>query len=147
MHCKILLVMLLLANSAAAAQYLMIGQVPGTVSPAVQDAIKQAVSVLDDARLRVACFLGSFGGAAVSTVFFPLGTVKQYASKLIGSACCGVLFSPKLLSWFNWELNLDNVVCMAGIVALLSWTVLQFAVPLTGEWLTKWFLNRNKQEP
>lgn len=133
--------MVLLAGSAAAADILIVAQAPG-VSPAVQDAIQKAVSVLDDGRLRIACALGSFGGAVVSTIFFPLGTARQYASKLFGSTVCGILFSPKAMSWFAWDINLDNVVCMAGVVALLSWTVLQFAVPRAVDLFLVWWNGR-----
>jgi hypothetical protein len=151
MQCKILLMILLLAGTAAAADLLMVSQVPSNVSPAVQEAIKNAVSILDDGRLRIACILGSCGGGIVSSIFFPFGTAKLFASRIIGSIICGVMFSPKILSWFSWDTTTDNVICMSGMVALLSWTVIQFFMPLIppmlGKLFNRWFTDKTKTDP
>lgn len=149
MLCNSLMTLLLLGATAASASLLMVGQASPGISPEVQEAIKHAVSVLDDGRLRIACLLGAFGGGVLSTLLFPLGRPKEYASKIFGSTIAGILLSPKMLVWCSWELNLDNVVCMSGIVALLSWTTLQLGLPVVSRGLSKlaggWF--KNKSEP
>ncbi len=147
MLCNFLLFMMMVGGAAASSSLLMVSEVPATVSPAVQDAIKHAVSVMDDGRLRIACLLGSLGGGILSTLLFPLGRPKEYAGKILGSSITGLIFSPKLMEWLHWDADLTNVVAMSGIVSLLSWSVLQPLVPLLGNLITKWVGSKFKPQP
>lgn len=138
--CQTLIIMTALCGGfAAGISYLMTGQVPTTLPPEVQEAIKQAISVMDDGKLRIVCIIGAMGGGVLSALLYPLGSPKQLSGKIVGSAISGIMFSPKLLSWMSWQLTTDNVLCMAGAVALLSWTLLQLAIPLAGAWFTSKF--------
>jgi hypothetical protein len=88
-----------------------------------------AVSVMDDARLRLICVAGSLGGAVLSVALFKLGNVRDMAVKLASSSISGILFAPMALRWLGWTRDLDAVLAVSGMTALLSWTVLQMAVP------------------
>ncbi len=141
----------LLGGMAASSLLLMVGNVPEVVPPAIQEAIRHAASIMDDDRLLAACALGSFGGGILSTLLFPLGHPREYAAKIFGSAIAGIMFSPKILSWFAWEPNTANVVFMAGAVALLSWSCLQPLVPmvpsLVRRFANKWAADKLKTDP
>lgn len=128
----------LLGGMAASSMLTLAATVPTEVTPEVQEAIRHATSILDDGRLLAACFLGSFGGGFLSTLMFPLGKPKEYASKIVGSALAGVLFSPKILYWLSWTADTTNVVFLAGAVSFLSWSCLQPLVPVVSRALNKW---------
>lgn len=88
-----------------------------------------ALSVMDDERLRLICIAGSLGGAVLSVGLFKLHHVRDMAVKLVCSSFSGVLFAPMVLRWLGWSRDLDAVLAVSGMTALLSWTVLQMAVP------------------
>lgn len=87
------------------------------------------VTVMDDGRMRLICVAGSLGGAVLSVVLFRLSHVKDMAMKLVGSSIAGVIFAPMVLRWTGWGRDVDAVLAISGMTALLSWTVLQKAVP------------------
>jgi hypothetical protein len=87
------------------------------------------LSVMDDARLRLICIAGSLGGAVLSVGLFKLSHVRDMAVKLVCSSFSGILFAPMVLRWIGWTRDLDAVLAVSGLTALMSWTVLQMAVP------------------
>lgn len=87
------------------------------------------LSVMDDARLRLICVAGSLGGAVLSVGLFKLHHVRDMAVKLVCSSFSGILFAPMVLRWLGWSRDIDAVLAVSGLTALMSWTVLQKAVP------------------
>jgi hypothetical protein len=97
------------------------------------------MTVMDDARLRLICVAGSLGGAVLSVCLFKLGQVRDMAVKLVSSSFAGILFAPMVLRWSGWARDVDAVLAISGLTALLSWTVLQRAVPALTKVATKRF--------
>jgi FtsH-binding integral membrane protein len=89
-----------------------------------------ALSLVDDNRLRLICVAGSLGGAVMSVMLFQVKTNRELAAKLTTSALAGIMFSPMLLRYLRWADLTDAILATSAIVALLSWTVLQSAVPI-----------------
>ena len=87
------------------------------------------LSVMDDARLRLICVAGSLGGAVLSVGLFKLHHVRDMAVKLVCSSFSGILFAPMALRWLGWSRDIDAVLAVSGLTALMSWTILQMAVP------------------
>lgn len=87
------------------------------------------VTVMDDARMRLICVAGSLGGAVLSVSLFKLTHVRDMAVKLVSSSFSGILFAPMVLRWTGWGRDVDAVLAISGLTALMSWTVLQKAVP------------------
>lgn len=96
-----------------------------------------ALSVLDDARMRLVCVSGSLGGAVLSVCLFRLSHVRDMAVKLTCSSLSGILFAPMALRWLAWQRDLDAVLATSALTALLSWSILQAAVPLLTRIATK----------
>lgn len=88
-----------------------------------------AVIGIMDSRLRLICIAGSLGGAVLSVGLFKFGCVRVMARKFICSSLAGVLFAPMSLRWLGWTHDIDAVLAVSGLTALMSWTVLQMAVP------------------
>ena len=88
-----------------------------------------ALSVMDDARLRLICVAVSLGGAVLSVGLFKLHHVRDMAVKLTCSSFSGILFAPMVLRWLGWSRDIDAVLAVSGFTALMSWTILQKAVP------------------
>lgn len=98
----------------------------------------QAVAtVMDDARMRLICVAGSLGGAVLSVCLFKLGNVRDMSVKLVSSSFSGILFAPMVLRWVGWNRDVDAVLAVSGLTALMSWTVLQKAVPALTKAATK----------
>jgi hypothetical protein len=89
-----------------------------------------ALSLVDDNRLRLICVAGSLGGAVMSVMLFQVKTNRELAAKLTTSALAGIMFSPMLLRYLRWADLTDSILAVSAAVALLSWTVLQSAVPI-----------------
>lgn len=86
-------------------------------------------SVMDDARLRLICIAGSLGGAVLSVGLFKMSHARDMAVKLVCSSFSGILFAPMVLRWLGWSRDIDAVLAVSGLTALMSWTILQKAVP------------------
>jgi hypothetical protein len=87
-------------------------------------------SVMDDARMRLICVAGSLGGAVLSVCLFKLSNVRDLSVKLVSSSFSGILFAPLVLRWLGWGRDVDAVLAISGATALVSWSLLQAAVPL-----------------
>ena len=101
-----------------------------------------ATVIWDDSALRLICIAGSIGGALLSILLFPPTSARAMAGKMTASVLAGAMFTPVLLRWTNFPPDADVMLCAAGIVALLSWSVLMICVPLAQgavrRWLDKW---------
>ena len=109
----------------------LLAAVAPNVGPESTNAI---LSIIDDSKLRLICVAGSLGGAILSVGFFPPerngNVIRGVALKLSCSSISGVMFTPAIMRWFNIEFQTDIVLACSGTVSLLSWSVLQMAVPL-----------------
>jgi len=94
-------------------------------------------AVMDDTRLRLICVAGSLGGAVLSVALFRLRTPREMAGKLVSSSVAGILFAPMLIRWLGWARDVDAVLAVSGVTALMSWTVLQSIVPMLAGSITK----------
>lgn len=89
-----------------------------------------ALSLVDDNRLRLICVAGSLGGAVMSVMLFQVKTNRELAAKLTSSALAGIMFSPMLLRYLRWADLTDAILATSATVALLSWSLLQTAIPI-----------------
>lgn len=89
-----------------------------------------ALSLVDDNRLRLICVAGSLGGAVMSVMLFQVKTNRELAAKLTTSALAGIMFSPMLLRYLRWADLTDAILATSATVALLSWSILQTAIPI-----------------
>lgn len=89
-----------------------------------------ALSLVDDNRLRLICVAGSLGGAVMSVMLFQVKTNRELAAKLTTSALAGIIFSPMLLRYLRWADLTDAILATSATVALLSWSILQTAIPI-----------------
>jgi hypothetical protein len=113
----------ILAAALGALTALTAAVIPGV------DAQQAMTSIMDDQRLRLICVAGSLGGAVLSVGLFNTRTVRDLSIKLSCSSISGVIFAPMALRWLGWAADTDAVLCTSGITALMSWSVLQTAVP------------------
>lgn len=88
------------------------------------------VVIFEDFKLRGWCIAGACGGALVSILVFPLPKPRALAFKLVASGISGMMFSPMIIRWSGLQVDVDTVVFVSGIVALLSWGCIQIAVPV-----------------
>lgn len=102
--------------------------ITAAVMPAV-DTQQAMTSIMDDSRLRLICVAGSLGGAVLSVGLFNARTVRDLSIKLSCSSISGVIFAPMVLRWLGWAADTDAVLCISGVTALMSWSVLLAAVP------------------
>jgi len=89
-----------------------------------------AIGIMDDARMRLICVAGSLGGAVLSVCIFKITHVRDLSVKLVSSSFSGILFAPMVLRWLNWGRDVDAVLAVSAATALVSWSLLQAAVPL-----------------
>jgi hypothetical protein len=116
---------ILLTACAGAAASLMAAIIP--------EGMAHSLNIIDDSKLRLICISGSLGGAILSVGIFPppaSSGVRGLALKISCSSISGVLFSPMVMRWMNFPIQTDEVLAIAGAVALVSWSTLQMAVPL-----------------
>lgn len=132
---KMILLTALMGGTAAGVAYLLGDVVPVAATPEVKEAIKEAMSIMDDGRLRTVCIIGSMGGGILSVLLYPLGTPKELAGKIVGSAMAGMMFAPTIIQWIGWQPTTDHVLGISGAVALISWSGLQVAIPLVVNWI------------
>lgn len=137
---NMILLTALMGGTAAGVAYLLGDVVPVAATPEVKEAIKEAMSIMDDGRLRTVCIIGSMAGGVLSVLLYPLGTPKELAGKIVGSAIAGMMFAPTLIQWIGWQPTTDHVLGISGAVALISWSGLQMAIPATVAWLRNKFL-------
>lgn len=104
-------------------------------------------SLFDDERLRLVCLSGSIGGAIVSVGLFRPRNTQELAWKLTCSGLSGMMFSPMIMRYIGWPLEADHVLAASGSVALLSWGVLQMAVPLMTRFGEFWIKSKWTPEP
>jgi hypothetical protein len=120
-------------SAVSAALMPTVVEVTGTVHEALQ-----SVNVMDDARLRLVCICGSLGGALLSVLLFPLPRTKPLIAKLFASGLAGMMFSPMIVRWDGLTLDTDTMLFVSGMVALLSYSMLQMAVPLLNKGGARW---------
>lgn len=132
---------IILSAFVAAASALWAALMPAVteVSKAAQEVIKAMdVNVMDDARLRLVCLAGSIGGALVSVLLFQLPKIKALVAKLVVSGLSGMMFTPILVRHLGLTLDTDTLIASSGLVALLSYSVLQAIVPVLQKAAEKW---------
>lgn len=108
-------------------------------------AAAQAASLLDDSRLRLVCVAGSLGGALLSVMLFTISTHKELAQKLVSSSISGIVFAPVIIRYTHLESSTDLVLAVSAVTALLSWGVLQIAVPFAQTWFRKRYMPADEE--
>lgn len=103
-------------------------------------AAASTVNIIDDQKLRIICIIGALGGSVLSIVLFPVGNHRQLAGKLFGSSIAGIIGTPMLMRWFAIEPQTDPLLFVSCVVALLSWSILQIAVPFLNQLAAKWLM-------
>lgn len=108
-----------------------LGVVTSLLAAVMPDAATAAgVVIMDDSRLRLICVAGSLGGSVVGVMLFAVATHRELARKLTVSSISGVVFSPWLIRYAGGGISTDYVLVISAITALLSWPILQTAIPL-----------------
>ena len=128
----------------------VVGAVAAAMAASLPDAsaaVTQAASLLDDSRLRLVCVAGSLGGAVLSVMLFTIQTHKELAQKLISSSISGIVFSPVIIRYAHLESSTDLVLAVSAVTALLSWGVLQIAVPFAQSWFRRRYLPDEDSKP
>jgi hypothetical protein len=128
----------------------MLAAALSAVQPIVSDAavtvqeVARALTVMDDDRMRMVCLAGSIGGALLSILLFmgDAPKARPMIAKLFASGIAGMIFSPMAIKWANLSVDTDTLLFVSGVVALMSYSVLQKAVPLFNKLGEKWLVSR-----
>lgn len=104
-------------------------------------------TIWDTNQLRMFCLIGAIGGAFVSILSFPVpvkdeggaSPARRMAAKFISSGISGMAFTPVIIKWFGWSMNVDVVLAASAAVALCAVGVLHQLVPLVTRRVIGWF--------
>lgn len=110
-----------------------------------------AQTIWDQSQLRMFCLIGALGGAFLAVALFPPkegagSPVRRLAAKFLSSGIAGMLFTPIVIRWREWPLDVDVVLAVSGAVALVAVTVLHTAIPILLRRLNTW-LNSEDRRP
>lgn len=91
-------------------------------------------AIWDKTQFRAFCIAGALGGAFLSIALFPpRGTdshqSRNQALRFGSSAISGLLFTPVVIRWQGWPVDVDVVLAVSGGVALVSVSVISAVVP------------------
>jgi uncharacterized membrane protein len=92
-------------------------------------------AIWDKSQFRIFCLLGAIGGAFLAIALFPpreqLGNYsRRLALKFVSSGIAGLLFTPIIIRWQKWPIDVDTVLAVSGIVALVSVSIISALVPI-----------------
>lgn len=117
-----------------------------TPIPSVEaaSAVAHNIDLLRDNYLLTVVILGSFAGAAMSYMLYPLPGPKGMAFKFLTSGFSGIAFSPLIATWSASYLQQDMTgmwaLAVSALVSFLSWSLLQIVEPAAkrlADWWTK----------
>lgn len=105
------------------------------------DAAPAAVTIMDDEKMRLICIIGAVGGGVLSALIFspPQATGRMFAVKVGSSSLAGILFTPSLVHWLGWTLNIDTLLGTSAGIALVGIGVIRVAVPLWAKYAARKF--------
>lgn len=111
--------------AAVASMLAAIGGVNDLASPAIWD----------KSQFRIFCLLGAIGGAFLAIALFPprerVGNYsRRLAIKFVSSGVAGLLFTPIVIRWQGWPVDVDIVLAVSGVVALMSVSLISALVPV-----------------
>jgi len=88
--------------------------------------------VMDDGKMRLICIIGAIGGGLLSALVFspPKATGRNFAIKVGTSSLAGILFTPIVIHWLGWKANVDILLGISAIVAMIAIGAIRIAVPL-----------------
>lgn len=92
-------------------------------------------AIWDKTQFRLFCLLGSIGGAFLAIALFPpreaVGNyTRRIAIKFAASGISGLLFTPIIIRWQGWPVDVDVVLAVSGCVALTSVSIISALVPI-----------------
>lgn len=90
----------------------------------------QALNVMDDARLRYSCIIGSLGGALISIAMFKTPHFRPMLAKFLVSSISGIMATPAIMRLSRATLDTDYIMGGALVVAIVSYSVIQVLSPL-----------------
>lgn len=94
--------------------------------------VETTMNVIENWRLRLYCIIGALGGAWLSVGMFPppKNGIRPFALKFSCSCIAAIMFSPALMHKIGVILDPDYVLAVSGLFGLVSWAMIQIAVPL-----------------
>lgn len=115
-----------IATIAAAVAALMPNAVVDTASGPV------SVVIMDDEKMRLVCIIGAIGGGVLTTL---LSSEKEPSARgliarVLISTGSGIMFTPAVFHWMNWQANTDSLLTVSAITAMVSVGVLKTVLPL-----------------
>lgn len=101
----------------------------------VVDGLTQGQTIYDNGQYRMFCLIGALGGAFLAVAIFPPkeregNYSRRLAIKFFASGVAGCLFTPIIMSWRGWPVNVDTVLAVSGGVALSAVTLIHSLWPI-----------------
>lgn len=101
----------------------------------VIDGISNGQTIYDNGQYRMFCLIGAIGGAFLAVAIFPPretegNYARRLAIKFFSSGVAGCLFTPVIIQWRSWPVNVDTVLAVSGAVALVAVSLIHALVPL-----------------
>jgi hypothetical protein len=89
-------------------------------------------AIYDNDRLRVICIIGALGGAVLNLGLYPSKEpgIRPMVWKVTGSAVSGVVFTPVAIHWLGITPNIDNLLAVSFVMAIVSVGLLRKAIPV-----------------
>jgi hypothetical protein len=106
------------------------------VDMAAATVVMHGGGIWDQSTFRMCCLIGSTGGAILSVLIWPdtsgtdKQTVRALATKVISSAIAGWCFTPLVMRWLGWTIDVDTVVGASCTTAFASVATLQMIAAL-----------------
>lgn len=92
-------------------------------------------AIWDKSQFRIFCLLGALGGSFLSIVLFPpketSGNLhRKLAIKFLASGLAGLLFTPIVIRWQGWPVDVDVVLAVSSLVAITGVSVISAVIPI-----------------